>query len=69
MVVVVPLGDWGLDEDREEGGCWRKALKNPERKNGRCVEGAIVGCCEIEIVVTTSGVDEGARPDNEARER
>lgn len=29
-------------EERVEGGCGRKALKKPERKKGRCVEGAMV---------------------------
>lgn len=44
---------WDLaaaEEDRlvvEEGGCWRKALKKPERKKGRCVEGAMVGGCGV----------------------
>lgn len=42
------MWDLAAEEERlvvvEEGGCWRKALKKPERKNGRCVEGAIVGC-------------------------
>lgn len=37
--------DLAAEEDRlvvEGGACWRKALKKPERKKGRCVEGAMV---------------------------
>lgn len=42
----MPLGDWEdleEEEERAEGGCWRKALKKLDRKKGRWVDGAMVG--------------------------
>lgn len=47
--MVVAVWDLVVEVEAEEevrvgcGGCWRKALKKPERKKGRWVEGAMVG--------------------------